>query len=105
MNKAEATWPHRVQIKSICLIGDYENVDPMVSQDANSKMGKIFEINLNTRNVKMVSLGHRNPEGLIVTTNGTLLSTEHGPAGGDELNLIVEGANYGWPIVTLGTEL
>lgn len=83
-------------------VGDYEN-DPTVSQNVNSKMGKIFEINLNTRNVKMVSLGHRNPEGLIVTTDGTLLSTEHGPSGGDELNLIVEGANYGWPIVTLGT--
>jgi cytochrome c2 len=38
-----------------------------------------------------------------MTASGTLLSTEHGPAGGDELNLIVEGANYGWPIVTLGT--
>lgn len=37
-----------------------------------------------------------------MTTSGTLFSTEHGPAGGDELNLIVEGANYGWPIVTLG---
>ena len=76
----------------------------MVSQDVNSKMGKILEINLNTREAKMVSLGHRNPEGLIVTTSGTLLSTEHGPSGGDELNLIVEGANYGWPIVTLGTD-
>ena len=76
----------------------------MVAQDVNSKMGKILELNLNTRKVKIVSLGHRNPEGLIMTTNGTLLSTEHGPASGDELNVIVEGANYGWPIVTLGTD-
>ena len=76
----------------------------MVSQDLNSKMGKILEINLNTQTVKMVSRGHRNPEGLIVTKSGALLSAEHGPAGGDELNVIVEGANYGWPIVTLGTE-
>jgi len=78
--------------------------DHLVSQDVNSKMGKIFEINISTHQVKMVSLGHRNPEGLVVTTNGDLLSTEHGPNGGDELNLIVDGANYGWPIVTLGTE-
>ena len=85
-------------------VGDYEIVDPMVSQDVNSKMGKILEINLSNRKAKMVSLGHRNPEGLIVTKSGTLLSVEHGPAGGDELNRIVEGANYGWPIVTLGTD-
>ena len=85
-------------------VGDYNTVDPMVSQDVNSKMGKILEINLSTRKVKMVSFGHRNPEGLIVTKSRTLLSVEHGPHGGDELNLIVEGANYGWPIVTLGTD-
>ena len=85
-------------------VGDYGIEDPMVSQDPNSRMGKILEINLNTHNVKMVSLGHRNPEGLIMTAGGTLFSTEHGPAGGDELNLITEGSNYGWPIVTLGTD-
>ena len=85
-------------------VGDYEIVNPMVSQDLNSKMGKVFEINLNTQTVKMLSRGHRNPEGLIVTKSGALLSAEHGPAGGDELNVVVEGANYGWPIVTLGTE-
>jgi cytochrome c2 len=41
---------------------------------------------------------------LLITDSGEMLSTEHGPAGGDELNLIAEGANYGWPSVTLGTE-
>ena len=84
-------------------VGAYGIEDPRVSQDVNSKMGKILEIKLDTGKVKMMSLGHRNPEGLMITTSGTLLSTEHGPAGGDELNRIVEGANYGWPIVTLGT--
>ena len=39
-----------------------------------------------------------------MTTSGALLSTEHGPNGGDELNQIFDGGNYGWPIVTLGTE-
>jgi len=84
-------------------VGDYGS-DGMVSQDVNSKMGKILEINLNTGEAKMVSLGHRNPEGLIMTPSGTLLSTEHGPSGGDELNLIVAGTNYGWPFATLGTD-
>jgi glucose/arabinose dehydrogenase len=49
------------------------------------------------------SYGHRNPQGLAMDArDGTLYSTEHGPRGGDELNLIKPGANYGWPIVTLG---
>jgi aldose sugar dehydrogenase len=47
--------------------------------------------------------GHRNPEGLTFLKSGQLFSTEHGPRGGDELNVIVEGSNYGWPKVTLGT--
>ena len=46
------------------------NIKQLVSQDVNSKMGKILEISVSTHQVKMVSLGHRNPEGLIVTTNG-----------------------------------
>jgi glucose/arabinose dehydrogenase len=49
------------------------------------------------------SYGNRNPQGLAVDPrNGTLWETEHGPRGGDELNLIKRGANYGWPIVTHG---
>ncbi len=46
------------------------------------------------------SYGHRNPQGIIVTSDGRLLANEHGPAGGDEINAIKKGANYGWPIVT-----
>jgi glucose/arabinose dehydrogenase/cytochrome c5 len=43
------------------------------------------------------SIGHRNPQGLVVDLNGNLWDTEHGPRGGDEVNRIVKGANYGWP--------
>ena len=50
-----------------------------------------------------MSIGHRNPEGLAITSNGTIYSTEHGPRGGDLLTRIVPGTNFGWPIVTLGT--
>lgn len=46
--------------------------------------------------------GNRNPQGLIFDLEGNLWSTEHGPRGGDELNLIVKGRNYGWPIVSHG---
>jgi glucose/arabinose dehydrogenase len=49
------------------------------------------------------SYGHRNPQGLVVSPfDGTLWESEHGPKGGDELNLIEPGKNYGWPFITFG---
>lgn len=50
------------------------------------------------------SLGHRNPQGVAFDPRtGLLWSTEHGPRGGDELNLIRPGHNYGWPVISYGT--
>lgn len=48
------------------------------------------------------SYGHRNPQGLALDANGELWETEHGPRGGDELNRIERGKNYGWPLITYG---
>lgn len=49
------------------------------------------------------SYGHRNPQGLAINpNNGDLWESEHGPRGGDELNIIKKGANYGWPLVSTG---
>lgn len=48
------------------------------------------------------SYGHRTPEGLAFDTDGRLWATEHGARGGDELNLIVKGGNYGWPLASHG---
>ncbi len=48
------------------------------------------------------SYGHRNPQGLAFDARGQLWSHEHGPNGGDELNLISHGKNYGWPVITHG---
>ena len=48
------------------------------------------------------SWGHRNPQGAVITPDGKLWVNEHGPQGGDELNLIERGKNYGWPIITHG---
>jgi glucose/arabinose dehydrogenase len=49
------------------------------------------------------SYGHRNPQGLVQDpTTGILWETEHGPQGGDELNLIEPGLNYGWPVIGYG---
>ncbi len=49
------------------------------------------------------SYGHRNPQGLIINKeNGTIWEHEHGPRGGDELNIIKKGENYGWPLISYG---
>jgi glucose/arabinose dehydrogenase len=50
------------------------------------------------------TLGHRDPLGLTVHPSGVVLAVEHGPNGGDELNLIQAGKNYGWPKVTFGRD-
>ena len=52
---------------------------------------------------EIYSVGHRNPQGL-VTVGGVLYAHEHGSRGGDELNRIVAGANYGWPVTTGGID-
>lgn len=46
------------------------------------------------------SYGHRNPQGILIAADGRILENEHGPAGGDEINNIKAGKNYGWPSVT-----
>jgi aldose sugar dehydrogenase len=52
---------------------------------------------------EIFSTGHRNPQGLAVhPVTGAIYETEHGPLGGDELNLILPGRNYGWPAITYG---
>lgn len=50
------------------------------------------------------SLGHRNPQALLVSKRSTVISHEHGPAGGDEINIIKAGNNYGWPVITNGKD-
>ena len=74
-----------------------------LSQDERYLEGKILEVDLKNKTNSIYSSGHRNPQGLVLTSDDQILSTEHGPKGGDELNLIKKGNNYGWPIVTHGT--
>lgn len=56
----------------------------------------------NTTPAETWSIGHRTPYGLAFSPNGELWELEHGPRGGDELNLIEKGKNYGWPLVSYG---
>ncbi|MFD2204642.1 PQQ-dependent sugar dehydrogenase [Kiloniella antarctica] len=54
---------------------------------------------------EIYSFGHRNPQGLSLNpATGDIWLSEHGPRGGDELNIIQSGKNYGWPIITYGKE-
>jgi glucose/arabinose dehydrogenase len=54
---------------------------------------------------EIYSLGHRDPLGIAVDPrSGSILASEHGPQGGDEINRILSGRNYGWPEYTYGTE-
>jgi glucose/arabinose dehydrogenase len=49
------------------------------------------------------SYGHRNHQGLVIA-NGVVYQNEHGPKGGDEVNIIEAGLNYGWPVITQGRD-
>lgn len=90
--------------------GDAGNPD--FSQDLNSIAGKILRINSDGtipndnpwENSPVYSIGHRNPQGIDWDDSGNLVATEHGPSGWrgvahDEINMIIPGANYGWPDV------
>lgn len=67
------------------------------SQNLATSFGKIYQLDLKTHIIKNLSFGHRNVQGITVTNSGEILSTEHGLQGGDEINIIIEGKNYGWP--------
>lgn len=85
------------------------------AQDTNSLHGKIVRINKDGSipednpfvsgggHPAVYSYGHRNVQGLqIDAARGLVFAHEHGPRGGDELNVIVPGNNYGWPVITYG---
>ncbi|MDH3254814.1 MAG: PQQ-dependent sugar dehydrogenase [Acidobacteriota bacterium] len=76
----------------------------VIAQDPDKHYGKVMAIDLASRQARVVSIGHRNPQGIAIDRNGQLWVAEHGMRGGDELNRVIEGANYGWPEETLGTK-
>jgi len=78
-----------------------------ISQNDKSPLGKILKININTKKHKILSLGHRNVQGLEFNSkNNYIISSEHGPIGGDEININLldksEPLNFGWPIASYG---
>ena len=75
-----------------------------LSQSPDSDYGKILALDVSKGGHSLVSIGHRNPQGMVVTQAGAIWETEHGPQGGDEINFISKGRNYGWPYATYGTD-
>jgi cytochrome c2 len=73
-----------------------------LAQDTKDLRGKIISINLKTNDFEIHTSGHRNPQGLFIDDDNNFFATEHGPYGGDELNLISKNKNYGWPIASDG---
>jgi aldose sugar dehydrogenase len=72
------------------------------AQDPASDLGKVIRMKDDGSSPTQVSLGHRNPLGLAFDADGRLWDVEMGPMGGDELNLVKAGANYGWPQASNG---
>ncbi len=76
-----------------------------VAQDMASHGGAVIKIEIATGKISIFSKGHRNPQGMAVNPkSGAIWVNEHGPRGGDEINVLKNGANFGWPIVSHGRE-
>ncbi len=71
-----------------------------LAQDGGSLNGKILRVDPDTGEASVFSAGHRNAQGLCFAPDDRFYSTEHGPDRGDEINLLTEGSNGGWPEVT-----
>ena len=79
-------------------IGDlgYSEIDNV---NRRGDLGSVFKVSATTR--EKISTGHRNQQGILLIGKD-LYTSEHGPRGGDELNIIEKGVDYGWPAVTYG---
>ncbi len=83
------------------------------AQNLDTNFGKVIRFNADgsapadnpfAERPYIYSYGHRNPQGLTVAKDGNIYLHEHGPKGGDEVNIITPGSNYGWPITTHGLD-
>lgn len=88
-----------------------------LAQSVNTTLGKVVRITKNGQPApgntafsggalaELYTIGHRNPQGLALhPVTGEIWLSEHGPRGGDEINRLKSGANYGWPTITYGIE-
>jgi glucose/arabinose dehydrogenase len=96
-------------------IGDRGNHDvfPQTLNNSNGKIHRIHDdgtipadnpfVTVENAEKSVYSYGHRNPQGIAMhPVTGEIWESEHGPRGGDEINLIKKGVNYGWPVISFG---
>ena len=106
---------HSVEGGRMALYDDNGDLSFIIStnypNDENHKLLKNYSkpretvmllINYETKKFRIFTSGHRNPQGLLVNEKNMIISTEHGPRGGDEINKIIEGNHYGWPFASYG---
>ncbi|MFK7852827.1 MAG: PQQ-dependent sugar dehydrogenase [Granulosicoccus sp.] len=115
--KGEGHYGHRLAFSADGFLfvtsGERQKFDP--AQDMSQNLGKVIRLNddgsvpddnpfsqMGGLAREFFSLGHRNPLGIAFDRSGQLWVHEMGPRGGDELNLVIAGANYGYPIVSNG---
>jgi len=79
-------------------------LDDVAAQNPLVPWGKVMVLDLDSLKSKIFSFGHRNQQGLLINSKGIIYASEHGPRGGDELNIIRYLNNYGWPFQSYGTE-
>ena len=102
----------------VCLGDRHDDSIRVQAQQLNSSIGKVVRINkdgtpaagnpyktTSTTKGEIWSIGSRDPQGMVINpATGELWESEHGPTGGDEINIIKRGANYGWPVITYGLD-
>lgn len=102
----------------VCLGDRHDDSIRVQAQQLNSSIGKVIRINkdgtpaagnpyktTSTTKGEIWSIGSRDPQGMVINpATGELWESEHGPTGGDEINIIKRGANYGWPVITYGLD-
>ncbi|HTA16944.1 MAG TPA: PQQ-dependent sugar dehydrogenase [bacterium] len=90
-------------------VGDYSTdrvlhlPDDIAAQNPALPFGKVMYLDLKDDSMHVYSMGHRNSQGLALLNDGRLMASEHGPRGGDELDIIKANGNYGWPYQSYGT--
>ncbi len=75
---------------------------PPIAQNFEAHYGKVIAIDIEDGSHQIISTGHRNPQGIALTSNGSMMVVEHGPRGGDELNHVELNRNFGWPLESYG---
>ena len=88
----------------LVVIGDHIHNNGWIAQNPESHLGKLVRVAIDSGEAEILAFGLRNPQGFARDAEGNLWEAEHGPLGGDELNVLEPGSNYGWPSASYGID-